>query len=354
MKETAKNVTKPKPGSTHAGRRMLTLLLTLAVLILAWLFLIYPFVLVKAPCTATIKVPRDATEQMVRDSLTKHFSEKYADKVMYAIRLRHKDMSKRYGAYEIEKGMSAFSAMRKLSSGGQTPVRLTLTGFRTLPDIANYISSHFDFPADSVTAIMTDPAFLKQYGLRPSNSLALLLEDTYEIYWTKTAREVITKIADNYSCFWDEDRLMEAADLGLTAPETMVLASIVDEETNQKTEKGTIGRLYINRLKRGMPLQADPTVKYAVGDFTLKRILKEHLSTQSPYNTYINRGLPPGPIRTTSKETVRNILESEENEYLYMCADENFKGNHNFAKDYNTHMKNAMRYQKALNERGIK
>jgi UPF0755 protein len=354
VKEARKNVTKPKPGSTHAGRRMLSLLLVLAVLILIWLFLIYPFVLVKAPTTATIKVPRNATEQMVNDSLTKYFGDKYAGKVMKAVRLRHKDMSKRYGAYCIEKGTSAFGTMRKLSSGGQTPVKLTLTGFRTLPDIANYISAHFDFPADSVTTLMTDPQFLKTYGLEPENSLALLFEDTYEIYWTKTAREVIAKIADNYSCFWDKERTMQAAEMGLTAPETMILASIVDEETNQKSEKGIIGRLYVNRLNRGMPLQADPTVKYAVGDFTLKRILKEHLSTQSPYNTYINRGLPPGPIRTTSKETVRDILTSEKNEYLYMCADENFTGNHNFAKDYNTHMRNAMRYQKALNDRGIK
>ena len=134
----------------------------------------------------------------------------------------------------------------------------------------------------------------------------------------------------------------------------MIICSIVDEESNAKSEKGTIGRLYINRLKKGMKLQADPTVRFALNDFTIRRVTRNHLTVDSPYNTYQVEGLPPGPIRTTSVETIDAVLNSQPNDYLYMCAKEDFSGTHNFAADYATHQENARRYQNALNERGIK
>lgn len=333
---------------------MLMLLLSLGVVILVWLLLIYPFMMVKSPVTATIKIPKDATEQTVSDSLSKYFGTGYAKKVMMAMKLRRTDLKKRHGAYRIEKGTNAFTTMRAITSGGQTPVKLTITGYRSLPLLAEHISNRLDFPADSLMSLFKDQAVMSKYGLTPENAMALVLDDTYEVYWTASPRQVLEKLADNYTYFWNEDRREQAAGLGLTPPQMMTLASIVDEESNEDSEKGTIGQLYINRLNAGMPLQADPTIRFAIGDFTIRRVLRKHLAVESPYNTYLHKGLPPGPIRTGNKATVREILNAEPNRYLYMCADENFSGHHNFAEDYNEHVRNAMRYQHALNQRGIK
>ena len=172
--------------------------------------------------------------------------------------------------------------------------------------------------------------------------------------WSGTPEKIIEKIGKNYSNVWNDERRKKAASLGMTPQQVMILASIVDEETNAASEKGTIGRLYINRLDKGMRLQADPTVKYAIGDFEKKRITKQDLQFESPYNTYRNGGLPPGPIRTTSKRTIDAILDSKPHRYLYMCAREDFSGRHNFAETYGDHTRNALRYQHALDERGIK
>lgn len=333
---------------------MLILMLVLAAIILGWFVVIYPFVMVSAPATATIKIPKNATAENVTDSLTKYFGESYAKKVMMAARFRKTDFSRRHGAYRIEKGTNAFNAMRALTSGGQTPVRVTINKFRDLHRLAEYIGVRLEFPTDSIMNLLTDPATLAEYGLTPENALALVLEDTYEFYWTASAKEVIDKIGKNYKYLWEADHVAQARKLDMTPADFMTLASIVDEETNAESEKGTIGRLYINRLRNGMPLQADPTVRFAVGDFTMKRVLKEHLAVESPYNTYKHRGLPPGPICTTSKRTVKEILDAESNNYLYMCADPSFSGEHRFSDNYSDHMRNALEYQRALDARNIK
>lgn len=333
---------------------MLILMLVLAVVILGWFAVIYPFVMVSAPTTATIKIPKDATAENVSDSLAKYFGEGYAKKVMMAIRFRKTDFAHRHGAYRIEKGTNAFKAMRALTSGGQTPVRVTINKFRDLHRLAEYIGVRLELPTDSVLNLLTDPATLAQYGLTPENALALVLEDTYEFYWTASAKEVIEKIGKNYNHLWEPNHVEQARELDMTPADIMTLASIVDEETNVGQEKGTIGRLYMNRLRIGMPLQADPTVRFAVGDFTIRRVLKEHLAVESPYNTYKHRGLPPGPICTTSKKTVRRILNAEPNNYLYMCADPSFSGEHRFSDNYSEHMRNALEYQHALDTRNIK
>lgn len=333
---------------------MLILMLVLAAIILGWFVVIYPFVMVSATATATIKIPKNATAENVTDSLTKYFGESYAKKVMMAARFRKTDFSRRHGAYRIEKGTNAFNAMRALTSGGQTPVRVTINKFRDLHRLAEYIGVRLEFPTDSIMNLLTDPATLAEYGLTPENALALVLEDTYEFYWTASAKEVIDKIGKNYKYLWEADHVAQARKLDMTPADIMTLASIVDEETNVGQEKGTIGRLYMNRLRIGMPLQADPTVRFAIGDFTIRRVLKEHLAVESPYNTYKHRGLPPGPICTTSKKTVRRILNAEPNNYLYMCADPSFSGEHRFSDNYSDHMRNALEYQRALDARNIK
>jgi len=341
-------------SSTRTGRLMLTILLVLAVCITVFLAVLYPMVMKTSDKEATIRIPAGATTETVRDSLNKYFGEDFTRNVMRLTRLRGTDFSKRHGSYCIPKGANPMEAMRKITSGAQTPVRITINGFRSLPLLINRVSRKMEFPPDSLKAVLDDHAFLEKYGLTPENAMAMFVDDTYEVYWTTTARDLVSKIGENYLFMWDEARVRRAAELGLTPAGVMIIASIVDEETNDLEEKGAIGRLYINRLNKNMRLQADPTVKFALGDFTIQRITNADLKTESPYNTYLHAGLPPGPIRTTSDDTVRRILESEPNNYIYMCAKEDFSGSHNFASTYGEHIENANRYQAALDRKGIK
>lgn len=333
---------------------MLYLLLGLTVCIAAFLVWLYPIIMVGSDREAVIRIPKDATPAIVYDSVSAQLGDKYAKRVIQLSRLRNADFSKRHGQYTIAEGDNALTAMRKLTSGGQTPVRITINGFRSLPLLIERISRKMAFPADSLKAVLNDPDFMAQYGLTPEQALALFIDDTYEVYWTQNARQTIEKIGENYKFIWNEARTRQAAELGVTPVGLTTIASITDEETNDEKEKGTIGRLYLNRLQNGMRLQADPTVRFAIGDFTIQRISKADLKYNSPYNTYLHEGLPPGPIRTTSYATIKKILQSQPNSYIFMCAKEDFSGSHNFATTYDEHLRNATRYQNALDQRGIK
>lgn len=347
-------MTERASNRTGGSRKtMLWVLLGLSVCIIIFLVMLIPVVLTGAPREATVKIPKDATSEQVGDSLRKYFGDDYTRHVMRLASLRDVDFSERYGAYKIEEGANALSTVRKLTSGAQTPVRITINGFRNYPLLLQKISDKMDFPVDSLKVVLQDSVFMAQYGLTPENAMALFLDDTYEVYWNSSARDVIKKIGDHYKFIWGPTRESLAADLGLSPAEMTVLASIVDEETNNQAEKGTIGQLYINRLNSKMKLQADPTVRFAIGDFTIKRVSKKDLQYDSPYNTYQHPGLPPGPIRTTSAATIKAITEAPPNNYLYMCAKEDFSGTHNFATTYDEHLKNAVKYQAALDKRGI-
>ncbi|MDE6683040.1 MAG: endolytic transglycosylase MltG, partial [Muribaculaceae bacterium] len=247
----------------------------------------------------------------------------------------------------------ARSVTRRLTHGAQTPVKITINGFRSLDNLTSRISAKLDFPADSLRKILADPEVMSPYGLTPDQALALFVDDTYELYWTASPEDVVKKIGANYLSLWNDKRRNRATILGLSPAQVMTICSIVDEETNAESEKGTIGRLYINRLNRGMKLQADPTVRFALDDFSIRRVKGEHLKADSPYNTYRYPGLPPGPIRTTGKTTIDLVLDSPANDYIFMCAKEDFSGTHNFASNYAEHQENARKYQKALDARGI-
>lgn len=337
----------------RSRKTMLILLLALTLCAGAFLIWLYPIVMVKSDREVTIRIPANATTEMVSDSLELKLGPEFAGRVMQLAKLRNIKIEERHGSYTIPEGSNALAAMRKLTSGAQTPVRLTINGFRSLPLLIERVSRKMEFPADSLKKVLSDPAFMSQYGLTPEQALALFVDDTYEVYWTWSARQTVEKIAENYRYIWNDSRTHQAAELGLTPAEVMTVASIADEETNDENEKGIIGRLYINRLQNKMRLQADPTVRFAIGDFTIQRITNADLKTESPYNTYIHYGLPPGPIRTTSYATVKKILRSEPHSYLFMCAKEDFSGSHNFATSYDEHLRNATRYQAALDQRGI-
>lgn len=341
----------PRPGVT--GRRMLYIMLGVSLLLIIFLVVAYPLVMTGAPRTAVIRIPKGATEITVRDSLARHFGDEYAGIVMRAASLRRIDYGRRHGSYEITEGTSPLSAMRKLTSGAQTPVRITINGYRSLPLLLQNVADKFEFTVDSLAQALYDKDFLDSYGLTPDNAMAIFINDTYEVYWSATPREVLEKFGKNYRYLWNEGNRAKAAQLGLHPEQIMIIASIVDEETNARSEKGTIGRLYINRLHKGMRLQADPTVRFAIGDFTIQRISNEDLNVTSPYNTYRNDGLPPGPIRTIDKRTVQNILDSKPHDYLYMCARETLDGTHNFAETFDEHTRNALKYRQTLDKLGI-
>lgn len=343
---------KPKGNKGNSNKR--TVMLIVAAVMLAAVALgLWSVFAIEAKSTAAIRIPRGATEQMLRDSIEKYYGKDYARSVMRVVKMHRPDLTERYGMYEIKKGTSALRAGRKLARGGQTPVKIVINGFRMPDEMRERIAAKMDFPADSLEALMSDKALMARYGLTPDQASALFLNDTYELYWNSSPRELIEKIGKNYNKVWNEKRRSQAARLGMTPAEVMVICSIVDEETNAADEKGRVGRLYINRLKKGMRLQADPTVRYAVGDFTIKRVTEDHLRTESPYNTYRHEGLPPGPIRTVGVATIDAVLNSQPSADLYMCASDDFSGRHLFASGFAEHKANAGRYRKALDAKGI-
>lgn len=259
----------------------------------------------------------------------------------------------RPGRYEIKPGMNNFTLVRTLRSGRQTPVKLTFNNIRTKEQLAGRLSKQLMADSVSIVTLMNDTAFLASYGLNPNTVVALFIPDTYEVFWNVNAEGIFQRMKKEYDKFWTGERKAKAAAIPLTPVEVSTLASIVEEETNSKTERPMVAGLYINRLKKDMPLQADPTLKFAMGDFNIKRLKLEHILKISPYNTYRNHGLPPGPIRVASTNAIDAVLNYMKHDYIYMCAKETFNGEHNFAESYSDHQINAKKYQKALDDRKI-
>lgn len=258
------------------------------------------------------------------------------------------------GNYAIRPGDSMRDICLRLLSGNQTPVNLVIPSVRTLDRLAGTVGRQLMTDSASVMALLTDAHFLDSLGYTSATAPCIFIPNTYEVYWTMTPEQFVTRMLKENKRFWDDSRMAKAKAQGLTPNEVMTLASIIDEETAKDDEKVMVAGLYLNRLKRGMLLQADPTVKYALGDFELRRILYVHLQTDSPYNTYRYVGLPPGPIRIPSMSAIESVLNPTRHSYLYMCAKEDFSGYHNFAATLTQHNANARRYQQALNRLGIK
>ncbi len=257
------------------------------------------------------------------------------------------------GRYHLTKGMSSVNILRMLKNGNQEPVKLVINKLRTKQDLVNFLSGHLEADSVVLKRMFNDNVYLAQFGLDSNTVLCAVIPDTYEFYWNTSADKVYQKLFYYYAKFWTEERKNAAETKELTIPQVVTIASIVEEETNNNPEKGNIASVYLNRYKRGMKLQADPTTKFAIGDFTLRRITGAHTSFPSPYNTYYASGLPPGPICTPSKTSVEAVLEAPQTDYLYFCAKEDFSGTHRFSSNYAQHYRNAKRYQQALNERKI-
>lgn len=257
------------------------------------------------------------------------------------------------GRYAIRPGENVYHVFSRLYRGYQEPMNLTVGSVRTLDRLARSVGKQLMIDSAEIAGLMNDSAFQQKLGYNKETLPCLFIPETYQVYWDMSAEEFFERMQKEHQKFWNQERLDKATAIGMTPTEVCTLASIVEEETNNNPEKPMVAGLYINRLHTGMPLQADPTIKFALQDFGLRRITNAHLAVESPYNTYLNTGLPPGPIRIPSPIGLDAVLNHTKHNYLYMCAKEDFSGTHNFASNYAEHMKNARKYWNALNERKI-
>jgi len=257
------------------------------------------------------------------------------------------------GRYAIEKGMTMPRAIRLLRSGDQAPVRLTFNNMRSRENVAGRISEQLMLDSLTLLNALNDASLAEELGFNEHTFISMFIPNTYEVYWDTSVENLLIRLKKEYESFWNADRRKRADLIELTPLQVSVLASIVEEEATYADEYPVVAGLYLNRLKKGMRLEADPTVKFAVGDVTLRRILFKHLEVESPYNTYKNSGLPPGPIRIASIQAIEGTLSPAQHRYLFMCAKDDLSGRHNFAVTHAEHARNARAYQRALNERGI-
>lgn len=260
----------------------------------------------------------------------------------------------RTGRYAVSPGMSNLQLLNDLRRGHQVATRLTFNNIRFKEDLAERLDEQLMLDKDELLSLLNDSAYCDSLGFTTETITSLFIPNTYEVYWNIPADKLMQRMKREYIAFWTDVRLEKAKAIGLTPAEVATLASIVEEETAASDEYPIVAGLYLNRLHRGIPLQADPTVKFAVGDFTLQRILFEHLEVDSPYNTYKHAGLPPGPLRIPTIKGMDSVLNYMKHNYLYMCAKEDFSGRHNFAATLAEHNRNANRYRAELNRRKIR
>ena len=258
------------------------------------------------------------------------------------------------GKYELKKGMTNNELVNLFRSGKQIPVKLTFNNVRTVEELASKVSKIIEADSSDITELLNNENFILEYDFNKKTIIGMFIPNTYEFYWNTSAKLFFKKMNSEYKKFWNKERLAKAKKINLSPKEVSVLASIVQaEQREHNDEKATIAGLYINRLKRGMLLQSDPTLIFASGDFTKKRVLNKDKEIESPYNTYRYTGLPPGPINMPEISSLNAVLNYKKNNYIFMCAKEDFSGYHNFATNAKQHGINARKYQQALNKKRI-
>lgn len=303
--------------------------------------------------SGVIYIPTGASFTQLMDSLRRH--EVLRNETAFARMARRHglDTALKAGRYELKEGMSYVRTVRMLRLGWQVPVRVTFNNIRTPDRLAGILARKLEPDSAAWLAALTSDSLARVYGLTPQTILTLCIPNTYEFFWNTSPDIFLQRMRQESDKFWTS-RDAKLSRSGLTQQQAYILASIVYEETKRKNEMPRVAGVYVNRLKRGMPLQADPTVKYAVGDFTLRRVLNRHLEVDSPYNTYKYPGLPPGPICMPSIDALDGVVDFENHDYLYFCAKDDLSGAHAFARTLAEHNRNAQVYARALNRRGIR
>lgn len=258
------------------------------------------------------------------------------------------------GKYALRDGMSNKELISLLRSGKQTPVKVTFNNMRTIQLLAGRIAQQLETDSATLLHYIQDSAWHTDKNISPENLPAVFIPNTYEFYWNTSASRFVERMYKEYKKFWNESRLAKASKLGLSPYEISTLASIVEQETKKNDEKPIVAGVYLNRLAKGMKLEADPTLIFALGDFSIKRVLNIHKEIDSKYNTYLHIGLPPGPISIPEISSIDAVLNYSSHDYLFFCAREDLSGYHAFAVTYAQHLVNAKKYHTELNRRNIK
>ncbi len=299
-------------------------------------------------------IPSNATFQQVQDSISKN--NLLIDSNTFYSLAKDKTYSTKIkpGKYPFVKGMNNRQILNMLIAGNQEAVKIAFRNVRLKTTLAGMVANKLEFDSLALVKLLDSADYVKTYGFNTENVYTMFIPNSYQMYWNTSANDFFERMNKEYKKFWNAERLQKAGALNISPQEVTVLASIVDSEALMDKEMPTIAGLYLNRLNKGIKLEADPTVIFANNDFTIRRVLNRHLRTSSPYNTYINKGLPPGPITMPSIKAIDAVLNPESHNYIFMCAKEDFSGYHNFATTLREHLANARRFQQALNERNIK
>lgn len=254
------------------------------------------------------------------------------------------------GRFRLKNGMNNNELVNNLRSGRQEPIHFTFNNIRTLEDFAGTLSRQLSLDSSYFLQLARDSGYVKKWGFTPENFIGMFIPNTYQIYWNTPIEELMKRMNMEYRKFWNEERLSKARKASLSPMDVMIIASIVEEETNKTDEYPVIAGVYINRLKKGWKLEACPTLKFALGDFTLKRVLEKHMETDSPYNTYKYIGLPPGPVRMASIRVIDAVLNYQHHDYMFFCAKSDFSGSHYFSRTLREHNRHAAEYHRALDK----
>ena len=300
-----------------------------------------------------IFIPTGSTYDQVIDTLESNLKIKNLRLLRWLAKKKDYPSLIKPGRYIVSNDISYNGLVNLLRSGRQTPVKITFNNIRYLTQLAKKIGGQIEADSAEIINFLSDNSNFSSDGFTNENIIALFIPNTYEVYWDTDANELYYRMLQEYHKFWNEERLSKAEEKNLTPLEVAILASIIDDEVAKPDEKPRIAGVYLNRLKRGIPLQACPTIKFALNDFTISRVLYKHLQTDSPYNTYKHRGFPPGPIGCPSIEGIDAVLNAEKHDYLYFAAKADFSGYHNFSRSLAEHNHYAAIYQRELNKRKI-
>lgn len=301
-----------------------------------------------------IDIPTNATFEMVVEILSNDNLLINSNSFEWLAKQKNYYNNIKPGRYKVKDALNNNQLINLLRSGNQAPIKLKFNNLRTKEDLAKKVSEQLELDSISILSYITNQDFLNKLSLDSYNVSCLFIPNTYEFYWNTSAEDFAERMVLEYEKFWNQERTKKAKEIGLTYLEVSILASIVEKEQNIKIdERSDIAGLYLNRINKNMKLESDPTLIFAIGDFSINRVLNKDKKVESPFNTYKYKGLPPGPICIPSINAIDAVLNASDHDYIFMCAKEDFSGYHNFATNYRDHLKNARRYQKELNKRRI-
>jgi UPF0755 protein len=298
-------------------------------------------------------IPDNSSFRQAMDTVNAHYQIRHPRAFEWIAEKKHYPTLVKPGRYVIANDMSYTGLINLLRSGRQTPVNVTFNNIRTLNELAGKIGKQISSDSAQIINYLSEPSSYSKDGFTRENVIALFIPNTYQFFWNTSAEGLYSRMLKEYNKFWNDERRAKAESERLTQIEVAILASIIDDEVAKPDEKPRIAGVYLNRLKRGIPLQACPTIKFALNDFTITRVLKKHLEIDSPYNTYKHYGFPPGPIGCPTVEGLDAVLNAEKHDYMYFAAKADFSGYHNFSRTLSEHNRYAAEYQRELNKRKI-